>query len=231
MPQKTRIVLAGPLSGGGGASAALRDPREAGGVAGVVLEILGQHHRAVAAGGEARADRGDACPVARPARPRARRRPSRPPGRRPRREVRRSQPLALPERLRVREHHRDLLQRELAAGGQAVGDGLDRPRRSARRPGLRAPARRAPGRRRPRARSRPAPAPARSAAPAPTSTTSRSVASGTGLGVGRRRRQRLVADRPGRAEVGDPQLVSRITDWTSPPASASRTASSSSGES
>ena len=52
-----------------------------------------------------------------------------------------------------------------------------------------------------------------------------------GLRVGRRRGQRLVADGAGRAEVGDPQLDSRITDWTSPPASASRTASSSSGES
>ena len=53
-----------------------------------------------------------------------------------------------------------------------------------------------------------------------------------GVRVGRGRGQRLVADRPGRPEVGDAHYCdSRITDWTSPPASASRTASSSSGES
>ena len=123
-PQNTSIVFAGPLLRRRRRVGGAREPGEAGRVAGIVLEVLGEHHGAVAARGEPRADR-RARAVALAARPRARRRRSTPraPAPRPAGAPRAS--AALAERLRVREHHRDLRQRQLAARGQAVGDRLD----------------------------------------------------------------------------------------------------------
>ena len=123
-PQNTSDVLAGPGRGRGRRVGRRRQPGEAGGVAGVVLEVLGHHHRAVAARGQPRADR----------RPRAfalAGHVAHGVGGRDGGDHRRArnvlgQPArALAERLGVRADDGDLLERQLAARGQAVGHRLE----------------------------------------------------------------------------------------------------------
>ena len=57
-PQKISIVFAGPSSGAGGRVLGPGEPPEPRRVAGVVLAVLGERHRAVVPGGEPRPDRG-----------------------------------------------------------------------------------------------------------------------------------------------------------------------------
>ena len=200
MPQNTSDVLAGPLSGGSGAASA-RGASQAKRVAlpGIVLEVLGEHHRAVAAGGEPRADRrARARAVLRDLADRVGGRGGGHDGRA--RHVLGEPVLALPERLRVRAHHRDLRQRQLAARREAVGDRLDdladqrdvgRLERERVEHGVHAALERVLDR-----RQRPLDPPLLDGEHDVAQRRQRH-----GLELGRRRGQRLVADRARRAEV------------------------------
>ena len=204
-PQKTSAVLAGPARAAGGARGRRGEPGEAGGVAGLVLELLGQHHGAVARARASRAPIAARVPGALRRRPRSRTASAVETARRPTTGGARRHVLGAAS-ARTGRAPADASSTVVISSSassrpadEAVGRRAGRARRSAPRPAPPARARRAPGPRRPRARSRPATS-ARSTVPRWTaSTTSRSVASGHGLQLRARPRQRLVAERPGEA--------------------------------
>ena len=164
-PQKISAVFAAPSVGRRRRVVGAREPGEARRVARVVLEVLGEHHRAVAAGGESRPDRraralGLAGDLAHRVggRRRGHRRP-RSAGARPASACTARAPAGA---------RAPSLCPPAPARGRRRGSTrpAGRPRRPSTTSGASSARRRAPGPRRPRARSRPAPAPARPAPPA-----------------------------------------------------------------